>query len=100
MRTSAATRRRPELGRMLGERCITAMSSDHLALLEWAERFGCMRLWAVEDCRHLSRRLERDLLGAGETVVTRRVARSEAAHWLEKYAQPPGGHDSNEVRDP
>ena len=24
------------------------------------------RRWAVEDCRHLSRRLERDLLGAGE----------------------------------
>lgn len=58
-----------ELGRKLGERCVTAMSSDHLALLEWAERFGCTRLWAVEDCRHLSRRLERDLLGAGETVV-------------------------------
>jgi transposase len=25
--------------------------------------------WAVEDCRHLSRRLERDLLGAGERIV-------------------------------
>ena len=58
-----------ELGRKLGERCITAISSDHLELLEWAERFGRTRLWAVEDCRHLSRRLERDLLGAGETIV-------------------------------
>ena len=27
------------------------------------------RLWAVEDCRHLSRRLERDLLAAGERIV-------------------------------
>lgn len=26
-------------------------------------------LWAVEDCCHLSRRLERELLGAGETIV-------------------------------
>ena len=25
--------------------------------------------WAVEDCRHLSRRLERDLLAAGEVIV-------------------------------
>ena len=27
------------------------------------------RRWAVEDCRHLSRRLERDLLAAGERIV-------------------------------
>jgi len=27
------------------------------------------RQWAIEDCRHLSRRLERDLLIAGETIV-------------------------------
>src|SRR6476646_1323597 len=27
------------------------------------------RSWAVEDCRHLSRRLERDLLAAGERIV-------------------------------
>ena len=32
------------------------------ALLRWADRFGAERRWAVEDCRHLSRRLERDLL--------------------------------------
>jgi hypothetical protein len=27
------------------------------------------RVWAVEDCRHVSRRLERDLLAAGERIV-------------------------------
>lgn len=27
------------------------------------------RRWAIEDCRHLSRRLERDLLGVGEALV-------------------------------
>ena len=27
------------------------------------------RVWAIEDCRHLTRRLEADLLRAGETVV-------------------------------
>lgn len=31
----------------------------HLALLRWATRFE-VRRWAVEDCRHLARNLERD----------------------------------------
>jgi transposase len=38
-------------------------------MLRWAERFGPARTWAVEDCRHLSRRLEADLLAAGERIV-------------------------------
>ena len=36
----------------------------------WArERFGAEVVWAIEDCRHLSARLERDLLTAGQKVV-------------------------------
>lgn len=36
----------------------------------WArERFGSEVVWAIEDCRHLSARLERDLLTAGQQVV-------------------------------
>jgi transposase len=58
-----------EHGRKLGERTIGTTSEDHLALLHWAQEFSRDRLWAVEDCRHLSRRLERDLLGAGERIV-------------------------------
>jgi transposase len=58
-----------ETGRKLGERTIGTTTADHLTLLSWAEQFGTDRLWAVEDCRHLSRRLERDLLGAGERIV-------------------------------
>ncbi|HEU5307452.1 MAG TPA: IS110 family transposase [Acidimicrobiia bacterium] len=59
-----------ELGRELGVRTTTATTTeDHLELLRWAARFGAERVWAVEDCRHLSRRLERDLLGAGERIV-------------------------------
>jgi transposase len=30
---------------------------------------GENRLWAIKDCRHLTRRLERDLIAAGESVV-------------------------------
>jgi transposase len=58
-----------EHGRKLGERTVKTTTTDHLDLLVWASRFGTERRWAVEDCRHLSRRLERDLLGAGQQVV-------------------------------
>jgi transposase len=59
-----------DLGRQLGVCTTTATTTeDHLGLLRWAARFGGERVWAVEDCRHLSRRLERDLLGAGERIV-------------------------------
>jgi transposase len=58
-----------ERGRKLGERTVGTTTADHLELLVWASGFGAERRWAVEDCRHLSRRLERDLLGAGQQVV-------------------------------
>lgn len=59
-----------ELGRELGSKTTAATTSeDHFEMLRWAQGFDGERLWAVEDCRHLSRRLERDLLGAGERIV-------------------------------
>jgi transposase len=59
-----------ELGRQLGVRVTQATSTAaHLELVVWAGQFGGQRRWAVEDCRHLSRRLERDLLAAGEQIV-------------------------------
>jgi transposase len=57
-----------EVGRKIGQRTVGTTSEDHLSLLAWAMKFGEHR-WAVEDCRHLSRRLERDLLAAGEEIV-------------------------------
>lgn len=59
-----------EVGRQLGVRVTQSTSTAaHLELVVWADRVGPDRRWAVEDCRHLSRRLERDLLGAGEQIV-------------------------------
>jgi transposase len=59
-----------EVGRQLGVKVTKATSTAaHLELVVWADRFGPERRWAVEDCRHLSRRLERDLLAAGEEIV-------------------------------
>ena len=67
-----------EIRRKLGERTTGTTSADHLDLLRWSEQFRDERTWAIEDCRHLSRRLERDLLGAGEKMV--RVPPKMMAH--------------------
>ena len=55
-------------GRRLAEKTVVATSAGHLELVRWAGRF-VERTFALEDCRHLSRRLSNDLLVAGEAVV-------------------------------
>ena len=55
-----------EAGRMLDER--TAAVTEH-GFLAWAAGLGSERLWAIEDCRQLTRSLERELIGAGEELV-------------------------------
>jgi transposase len=57
-----------ETGRKLAERRVAATAEGHLELRRWAATWPDRR-WALEDCRHLSRRLEADLLRAGESVV-------------------------------
>src|ERR1700688_3991735 len=57
-----------EHGKRLGSTTVSATSAGNLELVRWAGQFG-EHTFAVEDCRHLSRRLERDLLAAGETLV-------------------------------
>jgi transposase len=59
-----------EVGRKLGEKVVAATGSGHAEAVMWVrERFGTEVVWAIEDCRHLSARLERDLLTAGQQVV-------------------------------
>jgi transposase len=59
-----------DAGRQVGTKTVTSTTTaDHLELVRWAARFGAERSWAVEDCRHLSRRLEADMLAAGERIV-------------------------------
>jgi transposase len=59
-----------EVGRKLGEKVVPATSCGHAEAVMWArQRFGTQVLWGIEDCRHLSARLERDLLTAGQQVV-------------------------------
>jgi transposase len=68
-----------QAGRELGTKTTVATTTEaHLDLMRWADRFGPVRRFAVEDCRHLSRRLETDLLAAGEQIV--RVPPKMMAH--------------------
>lgn len=57
-----------DTGRKLGERTVSATREGHLELRRWASQWS-ERRWALEDGRHLSRRLEAELLRAGEDVV-------------------------------
>jgi len=53
-------------GRPLGEKMVVVGSDE---LVGWACTLGGKRLWAVEDCRQLTRWLERQLLSVGEELV-------------------------------
>jgi transposase len=55
-----------EAGRMLEER--TVATADN-GLVAWASELSGERLWALEDCRQLTRALERRLLADGEELV-------------------------------
>ena len=56
-------------GRLLDEQTIAARRRSFDALLIWARGHGGERVWAIEDCRHVSGALERFLLARGEAVV-------------------------------
>jgi transposase len=57
-----------EVGRRLAVKTVPATTEGHLAALSWAQQWEDRR-WALEDCRHLTRRLEGDMLRAGEPIV-------------------------------
>lgn len=57
-----------EVGRRLAVKTVPATTEGHLAALSWAQQWH-ERRWALEDCRHLTRRLEGDMLRAGEAIV-------------------------------
>ena len=57
-----------EHGRKLGELRVEATPAGHLEALSWARQWSDRR-WAMENCRQLSRGLERDLLRADEQVL-------------------------------
>jgi transposase len=56
-------------GRQRGARQITAEEQGYLAAVRWARGLDDERVWAIEDCRHVSRAFEQALIAAGERVV-------------------------------
>src|SRR3989442_14154597 len=55
-------------GKQLDFQTFAATTPGNLEALRWAGQWPDRR-WALENCRHPSRRLESDLLHAGEAVV-------------------------------
>jgi len=56
-------------GELRGERTVRARRQGHEQLLAWGRSLAGERLWALEDCRHVSVSLERFLIASGEQVV-------------------------------
>jgi transposase len=57
-------------GRRIGVRTVASTTAGVVDGLVWARRIAAdRRVWAIEDCRHVSGRLERLLVSAGEAVV-------------------------------
>jgi transposase len=48
---------------------VKASTPGHGHALAWARSLGAERVWAIEDCRHVSGRLERFLVARGERIV-------------------------------
>jgi transposase len=56
-------------GELRSSETVQATSAGHERMLAWARALDPERVWAIEDCRHVSGKLERFLLARGERVV-------------------------------
>ena len=56
-------------GRIAGELTASAREPGHREMLAWGRTLDAERVWAIEDCRHVSAGLERFLVDSGERVV-------------------------------
>ncbi len=69
MKTHTAVALDGATGMRTGERTVVCDEDGHEELLAWARSLGDALCFAIEDCRHVSGRLERYLLPRGEAVV-------------------------------
>src|SRR5215208_7596910 len=56
-------------GELIEDTTIRVSDEGFLELLDWARALDEERVWALEDCRHVSGSFERFLIGCGERVV-------------------------------
>jgi transposase len=59
----------PATGEIQGEKTVPVGARGGAELLRWARGVDTERVWALEDCRHVSGALERFLIARGERVV-------------------------------
>jgi transposase len=69
MKTHTAVALDAGTGRSVATKTVSADGNGADELLAWARGLGPKRLFAIEDCRHVSARLERHLLPCGERIV-------------------------------
>jgi len=69
MRTHTAVALERATGELVAERTVAARESGRGELVAWGRSLDAERVWALEDCRHVSGSLERFLLARGERVV-------------------------------
>ena len=73
-----------------GQLAIAASDDGTLGALRFAAELDPERVWAVQDCRHVSGRLERGLLASGERVVRVAPALTETSR---RAVREPGKSD-------
>src|SRR3954470_6795895 len=78
-------------GELLGEQTVQVGRRGFDGLLRWARGIDGERVWALEDCRHVSGSLERFLIARGERVLRIRTHLSAGAR---KRAQQRGKSDA------
>jgi transposase len=71
-------------GFVAGELEIRASEAGHAEALRFFRPLDRERVWAIEDCRHVSAHFERALIGAGERVVRVAPARMGASRRSER----------------
>src|SRR5680860_167932 len=69
-------------GELRSSETVGASGAGHQAALAWGRALDCERVWAIEDCRHVSGRLERFFVARGERAkrldrLALRLARCE-----------------------
>jgi transposase len=69
-------------GELLADKTASVGMRGFAEIVDWARGLGDERVWALEDCRHVSSSFERFLIERGERVVrvpTRLMANSRRA---------------------
>jgi transposase len=75
-----------QTGALCGQREIPASDAGSLEAVPFASGLHGERVWAIEDCRHVSARLEAAVIAAGERVIRVRAATTRQNRKLARQA--------------